>query len=382
MPSVLGAPYHNGASPMYSTDFMTDEISRQLALSDSMRQISSRGPSNQRAQNAMRVVKPSSANNSPQGMMARRRTLMNDGNTARRRQQALEYALAQQMQEPSPPYSNYQEPVRRNARPVSWHPGSQLQQPQANMQIHQQIPQPDYSQYVIPIPPTHYAQTDMCAGYTNFPPTPMAYSGHTSPVASFSPLSYPFTIPSQAEAPPPQYITAGAWDSSHQVSPNQYSASRSPETSNYFSASSNYFSLDTSNAHVLHSSTAPPTPDDIQPVQQSQALVPPEESIPYQPLEDPEEEEGEILIGMGLYDTPGKTDEDPELGNYRTSASHLLGTTYRRGQGLKLEESWEPPATDDEEEEDEDDSEDADGEEQEQGNPEASQSTPAQQTWI
>ena len=106
---------------------------------------------------------------------------------------------------------------------------------------------------------------------------------------------------------------------------------------------------------------APPTPDDIQPVQQPQPLVPAEDSIPYQPLEEPEEEEGEILIGMGLYDAPDKTDTDPELDNYRTSASHLLGTTYRRGQGLKLEEAWEPPASDDE-----DDGEDADGEEQEQ----------------
>lgn len=112
-------------------------------------------------------------------------------------------------------------------------------------------------------------------------------------------------------------------------------------------------------------------------------MVSSEDSIPYQPLDD-SEEEGEILIGMGLYDAPDKADEDPELDNYRTSASHLLGTTYRRGQGLKLEEAWEPPATDDEEDE-EDDSDDADGEEQEQvKTEEASRSPPAQQqqTWI
>ena len=112
MSSVMGVPYQAAASPMYSTDFIQDEMSRQLALSDSMR-LASRGSTGQRTQSAMRVVKPSSASNSPQNMMARRRTLVNDGNLAKRRQQALEYALAQQMQGPSPPYSSYQEPVKR-----------------------------------------------------------------------------------------------------------------------------------------------------------------------------------------------------------------------------------------------------------------------------
>lgn len=362
MSSVMGAPYQAGTSPMYSTDFMADEISRQLALSDSMR-LGSRGSTGQRTQNAMRVVKPSSASNSPQNVMARRRTLVNDGNLAKRRQQALEYALAQQMQGPSPTYSSYQEPPKRASRPVSWHPGSHMQQSQAPMPMHQHMPQPDFSQYVFPLP-TPYTQADMCNGCTNLPPTPAAYSGQTSPVNAYSPLSYPFTVPSQTQAPP-QYVSRGPWEAQHEANPSDYSTERSPVASASFSSSStgqSYFSLDTSNhIQVLDHYTAPPTPDDIQPVQQSEPMVPAEDSIPYQPLEESEEEEGEILIGMGLYDAPDKTDEDPELDNYRTSASHLLGTTYRRGQGLKLEEAWEPPASDDE-----DDNEDADGEDQEQ----------------
>ena len=370
MSSVMGAPYQAGASPMYSTDFIQDEMSRQLALSEASMRLGSRGSTSQRTQNAMRVVKPSSASNSPQNMMARRRTLVNDENLARRRQQALAYALAQQMQGPSPPYTSCQEPVKRASRPVSWHPTSHLQQQQsqAHMPMHQHIPQPDFSQYVFPLP-TPYTQADMCANYTNLPPTPVAYSGQTSPVNSYSPLSYPFTVPSQA---PPQYVSRGTWEAPQEISPvqpAQYSVERSPAASASFSSAStggqSYFHLDTSSDvppmvdHMdHHCTTAPPTPEDFQ---QAQPLVPAEDSIPYQPLEEAEEEEGEILIGMGLYDAPDKTDEDPELDNYRTSASHLLGTTYRRGQGLKLEEAWEPPASDDE-----DDSEDADGEEQEQ----------------
>ncbi|RYP52858.1 hypothetical protein DL768_002107 [Monosporascus sp. mg162] len=370
MPSVLGAPVQNGPSPMCSTDFMSD-IALQLALSDSMRFVP-RGSTCQRPQNAMRVVKPSSASNSPQTRTAHRTTLMNDGSLARRRQQILDYALTQQMQGPPHQYSSYPEPVKRASRPVSWHPGSHPQQPQEQMQMHQPIPQPDYSQYVVPLP-TPYAPADIYTGYQHLPPTPTAYSAHASPSPSFSPLSFSFAAPPQTQAPP-QYISTRTWDPPHQAGSGQYSTNGSPEAGVSLppAVGHGYFGQDISNIHAFGGCAAPPTPDDIQPV------VPPEEEIPYQPLEDPEEEEeGEILVGMGLYDPPVKAETDPELDNYRTSTSQLLGTTYRRGQGLKLEEAWEPPASDDE-----DESEDADGEEEEQTKADAAQSTTAQQSWI
>jgi hypothetical protein len=123
--------------------------------------------------------------------------------------------------------------------------------------------------------------------------------------------------------------------------------------------------------HGLQSCTAPPTPDEFQGVQPQ--TVPSDESIPYEPLEKPEEEEeeGEILVGMGLYDLPNKADTDPGLDHYRTTTSQLLDTTYRSGKGWKLEEAWEPPATDDE-----DSDEDADADEQGEEE-ETTESTPA-----
>lgn len=120
------------------------------------------------------------------------------------------------------------------------------------------------------------------------------------------------------------------------------------------------------NSFVMHgfNSTSPPTPEAVPPAQQPQPSVPSEESITYQPLEEPEEE-GEILVGMGLYDAPVKYDSDPHLHNYRSTMSQLLGTTYRSqeptGEGLKLEESWQPP----EEDEDEEGEDDADGDDEE-----------------
>jgi hypothetical protein len=83
-------------------------------------------------------------------------------------------------------------------------------------------------------------------------------------------------------------------------------------------------------------------------------------------LVEAEEDDGEILVGMGLYDQPDKYHEDPHLNNYRSAASALFGSGYQakepQGKGLKLEETWEPPKSDsdDEEDEEEDDEEDED----------------------
>jgi hypothetical protein len=119
------------------------------------------------------------------------------------------------------------------------------------------------------------------------------------------------------------------------------------------------------------STTAPPTPKNFLPIQHPEPNFPTEDSIPYHNLSDPESD-GEELIGMGLYDPPeiSKVPSDPQLDNYRAlMMSQLLGTAYRRpetpGKGLKLEETWNPPASDDGEEDD-DSEQDGEGEEEEQ----------------
>jgi hypothetical protein len=117
--------------------------------------------------------------------------------------------------------------------------------------------------------------------------------------------------------------------------------------------------------------TAPPTPNDFLPIQQPDPSFEADESIPYHSLED-SDEPGEVLVGMGLYDAPEKSPaSDPHLDNYRSSImSQLLGPGYRKpetpvatGKGLKLEETWNPPPSDDGEDEDGDEDEDAEGSE-------------------
>jgi len=110
-------------------------------------------------------------------------------------------------------------------------------------------------------------------------------------------------------------------------------------------------------------STAPPTPDDLLPIQIAQPNFTAEESIPYQSLSDLEDTSDD-LIGLGLYDTPEAAKsplQDPQLDNYRTAMMSQLGSAYRRpesaGKGLKLEETWEPPSEDEKDEDDETDDE-------------------------
>ncbi|KAF2972591.1 hypothetical protein GQX73_g1012 [Xylaria multiplex] len=379
MPSVYGANLSQITPPTYTDYPIFDDFSRQQpAFPDSYRRVS-RHPNGQRAPGAMRVVKPSSANNSPQTMMARRRTMMNDSNMIRRRQQALDQALLQQIQDTSPSYyMNNQDPIKQNARPVSWHPSSHIPDVQ---QMHMQIPQPDFNQFAMAMT-TPYDARECFAGYQQLPPTPAAYSGHTSPVSSFSPL-LPYDPASQSTLLP-AYIAADSLVAAPQVQSNYFPSDGSPDTVERFPAYTNQpcFDWHTYAPQKLQSCTAPPTPEGFQGVPQPQS-VPSEESIPYQPLEEPdnEEEEGEILVGMGLYDLPSKADSDPELDHYRTTTSRFLDTTYRSGKGWKLEEAWEPPASDDEDDEEDADGEDQ-GEDQETEESNSTKSPPAQQSWI
>ncbi|CAM1508399.1 Fc.00g052470.m01.CDS01 [Cosmosporella sp. VM-42] len=333
-----------GSLPVpYPHDSMLDDLSRQMALSQASRRLS-RSSNSQRSGNAMRVAKPTSANNSPRSsaLMGRRRTLMNDGNAQRRQQQVLEQVSMYYGTE-------NQQTVKRSERPVSWHPSSYGQQLQHQTQ----------QQYYSLPTPNMYADQQ----YPQFSPMMASYSCNTSPSSSFSPLALPFQsvdtfqyLPTEerlfTQQPPPIY---------HSTNGGQY-------VQEGFSTSEENVAEDGSsngwdwNTFIMHgySTTTPPTPETFPQAQLSQPAMS-DESLSYEALEEPEEE-GEILVGMGLYDTPDKYEEDPQLDNYRSTVSSLLGSTLHsqepRGKGLKLEETWEPPKSEDEDEEEEESSED------------------------
>lgn len=342
-------------NPMgYTTvEMLLDDVSKQMASSNLTRY--SRGSQGQRTGGSMRIVKPNSASNSPRGSMGlgRRRTVMNDG--AYRRRLAM---LEQQNAMAAGGFisnDGLQIPTQ-SARPMSWHPASHLA-PQPAYHHSYPIQTPEYNQ--------HLQAYDM-------PPTPAVYSSYASPDSTFSPLSMPFTgheqpqssyqISSSAFQSQPQYLANQqpfvTQQTQHIVS--QTTANTDPTMYSHFDW--NNFATN----GFESSSTAPPTPENFLPIQYPEPAFSAEESIPYQPLED-SESGGEELIGMGLYDNPDpvKTSSslDPQLDNYRAlMMSHLMGhrKTESTGKGLKLEETWEPPASDDE-----DDEQDGEGEDEE-----------------
>ena len=301
----------------------------------------SRGSSGQRVSGSMRVAKSNSTNHSPRGAVAlsRRRTVMTD----KRR-----IATADQKSGGMGSQDGLHILPKSN-RPVSWHTSSYIE------------PQPSHH-LSYPMP---YLSTPNESCIFDLPLTPVAYSSYASPSTSFSPFSVPFAGYDERYT----YLDySDPYASSRSYAQEGQGGSEQFDHSSYGTDATLYPQLDWSNfaANRFEISTAPPTPETFLPIQHPDPAFPSEDSIPYHSLSDSAQEDGgEILCGLGLYDSPdaGKYGAyDPQLDNYRSSMSQLLGPAYRRepmGKGLKLEETWKPPPSDDE---DVDNVEDQDGE--------------------
>ncbi|ROT43172.1 hypothetical protein SODALDRAFT_355367 [Sodiomyces alkalinus F11] len=363
MPSTfLGISNPDASTFSQHAGVSMEDLSRQMALSQASRRLSRGSNGQQRAGSAMRVVKPTSANTSPRSsshIASRKRALMNDASlVARRRQCAVNQAILPAYRSDIPSHT-------RSSRPLSWHP-STGQQP-----CYAHTPGLQQEQYLtqrhFPVPAFQDDHDLVPAYQPQYSPVQAAYSCSASPSSAFSPLSLPFDA---IDTTP--YLPAEGWNLSQQSLPPYVSPLNETSYPELFpSLPASAFATDSSTQHEWGSfasrgfnSTSPPTPENLPRMQQPQPAVTTEESIPYQPL-DEAEEEGEILVGMGLYDAPEKYDEDPHLYNSRSAMSSLLGSSYRcregTGKGLKLEEPWQPPESDDEDQE-----QDADGEDQEE----------------
>jgi len=311
-----------------------------------------------------------------------------DTNIARRRGQQLDHNTIQHHFHQPSCYAAQavEEPIKRSSRPVSWHPSSNSQahhlHHQYTAKVQHQLEQQQHSQqttsypnlyaqyipaYALPTPAA-YVDDEVHLSHQYIPSTPMQFSTQNSPVTGHILSETTSSTAQESTESPPHYFAPANWHTAqHHADSMSYGAS--PEALESFpsfpvSSATNWDQTDRPGDY--YGGVTPPTPQDTQASQHHEAVtVTSEDSIPYEPLEIPEDE-GEILVGMGLYEDPEKVDDDSWLGNYRKTTSDLLGTTYRRvGQGLKLEESWEPPASDDENDGDDSSSDrDADGEDQ------------------
>jgi len=332
---------------------LLDDVSNQIATSNPSRRYSRCG---QRASGgSSRVAKTSSASNSPRNTIGRRKTLMTDG-LCRRRPMVVDQGVTS-----NGIYDGLPATLRPN-RPVSWHPSSHMTL-QASYQ------------------PTSYAvpKVELSGGFNAYEvPTPAVFSGYASPVSTFSPLSLPFTNDEQQfqYTDGSSYFPSIACNHSDSTLYAHYQSSPIPgqiddqcyvSNDNVNQSMYSHFGWSNFDTNGFDATTAPPTPEDFIPIQHPDPTFSSDEAIPYHPLDD-SDSAGEELIGMGLYDTPEKPLlSDPHLDSYRAlMVTQILGPTFRKqeptGKGLKLEETWNPPASDDGEEDDvAEDDEDLDG---------------------
>ncbi|KAL1895217.1 hypothetical protein Sste5346_005362 [Sporothrix stenoceras] len=401
--------YQPSAYQQQSSDAFLEDLSRQLASASSTirrrhsrsSQYGSRTPGS-----AMRITKPTSANNSPQSsvMMQARKRMAQDASMY-----ASPHRIPQQLIT-APDYlainnrydTSAEAAASRPARPVSWHPSSTYLMP--NQLPMQQMPLSLATNFQVPAQMSAYATPALpAADYEPFPSmqpftlSPSAYSNQTSPSTAFSPYSGNFDstaaghyyspnpwalspsvnangvmfdkLPSPVDCP--ALINTSHSQQQQQQAPINQSQVYQEQPQNVHSQPTTEASTSTEwNSFATHGFTAPRTPPDnngFSAAEPAQARIPSEGSIVACQEQD-DEPEGEILVGMGLYDPPEKEVMDPTLQNYRSSVAQLLGSAYKfpepTGKGLKLEDAWEPPENLDDDEEEDDEERDAEGEEQ------------------
>ncbi|KJZ80556.1 hypothetical protein HIM_00406 [Hirsutella minnesotensis 3608] len=325
-------------------DFFLGDVSTQMAISQVTRRHSKGSAGGQqRTGQVMRVHKPCSANTSPRSSTSasRRRTMAIDCSVPHRQRQPVDAF-------PTTKRNGLVTPTEQTSRPVSWHPTSCLQQP----------PRQQFTSYPFPYSTLYTDHHDPYPARPHFSPMMTAYSNDTSPCSTFSPLPL---FPGNGDTA--SYAQPTAWEASQRkmASYPPFAAQSTPEPLAIYDGLPRQ-PLPEENAHwnafpAQRYTTSPPTPESFTQLSHSQPTVS-EDGDSFDPLANPEDD-GEILVGMGLYDAPEKHIEDPQLNNYRSTVSALLGSSLKfrepQGKGLKLEETWEPPKSDDEDEEQDDD---------------------------
>ena len=187
-----------------------------------------------------------------------------------------------------------------------------------------------------------------------------AYAGSNNTTPYFSQQSTPLQFPAYSLPYDNQYYDAS----------NSYASAplEVPSFSQQDFGNGMYNNIGVPNS-FMNASTTPPTPETFPMQDQFQTQFINDSSSSFLLDTDNQEDDGEVLVGLGLYSSPDKAVPKPVVDErladmYRRAGVQLDNTDEKTaGKGLKLEDSWAPPAEDDEENDDNDD--DADGEDEE-----------------
>ncbi|KAL9582681.1 MAG: hypothetical protein Q9203_005391 [Teloschistes exilis] len=320
--------------PPADIDAMLHDVSNQMARSQLFRRLSANSKSSSpgsRRGNA-RVVKPASNGSTPLGVQRRRTTAVP---TSRNPPVPTPTSKSTQNLQPRAPAVTQR--VNHNgiasaARPVTWHPGSYASDycPQElhygnHMELHSSIP------YSSPWSADFFNYTSHPSFDPTMPSEPphldaTAQSTMSENLSAYDDLSS-FYSSSYDDATQFTQQTAGAYNATP-----LYSGFENFDLYQMPYAHASYSTQPTSNAvtaqYPLNVPQYMPTPAEM-------------------PLTKQKSKE---LVGMGLYDGPGR-EELSTLNSSPDHISHLL--TEPQGKGLKLEETWQPPNDDGDESEEE-----------------------------
>ena len=342
-------------------DAMLFDVSNRMARAQLARQISSSSSFRERAS---RVLKPNSVGNSPQNPQ-RRRTVTAQ-TTARRRSDMYNQSnpTPRPGAEPQPGHPSWS---MSNVRPVSWHPSS--------MGVNRSSVWATSARTSSYEPQTRNSMVGYQTVAMNGLPTPMTQPDLNAnfPVDPFfsldgSCIPYQQQIPQQPQQPmplPQGYDPTGlSLDTSYQ--PYVPSSDPSyhlefptvPLSGAYPTCSPMSYATQTwaESLSAFPTYTAPPTPDFL-PIQNPSDMW---QGAVASRLTKPRSKE---LVGMGLYDSPDRhsfsLDSAPDSHGGGDGSCCAADPQHEAlGKGLKLEETWQPPAEEEEEEEEEDDGED------------------------
>jgi hypothetical protein len=230
-------------------------------------------------------------------------------------------------------------------RPLSWHPTS-YEQP-IDFSKYQQVnffPQFDFSTSPFNTAEINGLITPLSAPVPNEP----QIQEYMTPLEDYSPLNYP-NVPFEYEYP----VKDGTYyihEQTYLPEGQRYVLEQLPYGNEY--ALPQMYQAQTSNYPHFNVDTAPPSPT-LLPTQNFNNDGSTSPFLLGSPRVGKEE-----LMGLGLYDRP----QDVQTSTLFTGPTSMAALTAGIGKGLKLEESFEPPATEDDEENQEEDEEEGEPE--------------------
>jgi hypothetical protein len=260
-----------------------------------------------------KVVKTGSRGNSPKNLSRRRTTASH----STRHRTALNGSISDQNTVGGDCYD-----AAVMTRPISWHPNSARPTPIEDWMVPYQFPDSTYPPRFI----NSFTTTEVNGLVT---PLTQPSSAESCYQEGFPPLEEMQFRSLDNMYPIPNQLGHGTFWPSQQNVAHHYAAHQPPMYRHLMTAEQETDSFHYSSARDVYTGTAPPTPDLL--------AISNDEADTGRSILPVPQSEGEVLVGMGLYDAPS-----PSNFALLHGVQVVLPHRASAGKGLKLEETFQP----------------------------------------